>query len=38
MSDERPYFVIGQWSNPDLEVWDVREAPDDPDRARRRPR
>ncbi|MET9122161.1 hypothetical protein [Streptomyces sp. NPDC004528] len=31
MPDERPFFVIGQWSGPDIEVWQILEAPDDPD-------
>lgn len=31
MPDERPFFVIGQWSGPDVTVWQVRQAPDDPD-------
>ncbi|MET7889324.1 hypothetical protein ABZU45_40545 [Streptomyces avermitilis] len=31
MPGERPFFVIGQWSGPHLKVWDVREAPDDPE-------
>ncbi|MFD9464271.1 hypothetical protein [Streptomyces sp. NPDC060027] len=30
MPDGRPFFVIGQWSSPDLTVWRVQEAPDDP--------
>ncbi|MEW1568467.1 hypothetical protein AB0454_36500 [Streptomyces sp. NPDC093509] len=31
MPDERPFFVIGQWSGPDLTVWQIQQAPDDPD-------
>jgi hypothetical protein len=31
MPDERPFFVIGQRSGPDLTVWEVQEAPNDPD-------
>ncbi|MEU9191315.1 hypothetical protein AB0D14_43930 [Streptomyces sp. NPDC048484] len=26
---EYPFFVVGQWSGPDVEVWAVLEAPDD---------
>jgi hypothetical protein len=29
MPQERPFFVIGQWSGPDVEVWAVLEAPAD---------
>ncbi|WP_406834793.1 hypothetical protein ACICHK_00045 [Streptomyces sp. AHU1] len=29
--DGRPFFVIGQWSGPDLTVWQIQQAPDDPD-------
>ncbi|MDX2916244.1 hypothetical protein [Streptomyces griseiscabiei] len=28
---ERPFFVVGQWSGPDIEVWAVLEAPGDAD-------
>ena len=28
---ERPFFVVGQWSGPDVEVWAVLEAPGDAD-------
>lgn len=31
MPDGRPFFVIGQWSGPDLTVWQIQQAPDDPD-------
>ncbi|MFJ4895625.1 hypothetical protein ACIP5U_37370 [Streptomyces sp. NPDC088788] len=31
MPDERPFFVIGQWSGPDLTVWQIQQAPDYPD-------
>ncbi|MGW3820073.1 hypothetical protein [Streptomyces sp. NPDC005046] len=31
MPDERTFFVIGQWSGPDLKVWDIQKAPDDPE-------
>ncbi|MFD5814668.1 hypothetical protein [Streptomyces sp. NPDC127038] len=30
MPDGRPFFVIGQWLGPDLTVWDVQAAPEDP--------
>ena len=26
---ERPFFVVGQWSGPNVQVWAVLEAPDD---------
>jgi hypothetical protein len=26
---ERPFFVVGQWSGADIEVWAVQEAPRD---------
>ncbi|TLS45795.1 hypothetical protein FE633_13640 [Streptomyces montanus] len=29
MPQERPFFVIGQWSGPDVEVWAALEAPVD---------
>ncbi|MFD5722629.1 hypothetical protein [Streptomyces sp. NPDC127036] len=29
--DERPFFVIGQRSGPDLTVWQIQQAPDYPD-------
>ncbi|MCX4919826.1 hypothetical protein [Streptomyces sp. NBC_00687] len=29
MPDERPFFVVG--SGPDLTVWQIQQAPDDPD-------
>lgn len=28
-AQERPFFVIGQWSGPDVQVWAVLEAPHD---------
>ncbi|MEU7688533.1 hypothetical protein AB0B67_45030, partial [Streptomyces spectabilis] len=31
MSRERPFFVAGQWSGPEVEVWEVREAPQNAD-------
>ncbi|MFE2302735.1 hypothetical protein ACFXAW_31625 [Streptomyces sp. NPDC059445] len=31
MPDGRPFFVIGQWSGPDLTIWQIQQAPDDPD-------
>ncbi|MFI6340761.1 hypothetical protein [Streptomyces sp. NPDC050535] len=31
MPEERPFFVIGRWSGPDLTVWKIHEAPEDPE-------
>ncbi|MFF8932252.1 hypothetical protein ACF1AO_33870 [Streptomyces longwoodensis] len=28
-AQERPFFVIGQWRGPDIQVWAVLEAPSD---------
>ncbi|MFE4703047.1 hypothetical protein ACFRIC_38825 [Streptomyces sp. NPDC056738] len=33
MPDGRPFFVIGQWSGPDLTIWQIQQASDDPDEA-----